>query len=224
VDLVASLTLVLASLGGLVGVVRSVKNLLQRQDLDSAEVERLQEALAEPVIPDDVAPTLSMNHDGDGEQLLLPGLDWVSEVAQRRAKVYVEHHQAALRQQRAAFWSSLTVGALGLVLIIVGIAFALFGTTEVGVLTSVSSLLPGAASALLFNQSKAAGTRADENLERLTASVERAEAVQTCIQVATGLRHEPTRDRIVAIASLLAAFPGGSLQELSAIVASPESE
>ncbi|WP_326837377.1 hypothetical protein VSH64_21195 [Amycolatopsis rhabdoformis] len=201
---------------GAVWFLISARGRWRRREVD--QVRRLRESVAVDALdlPDDVAPVLS-GEAGEGSAAITMG--WVAEMSRRRVDFYVEHHDAALSQQRAIFWASLVAGAVALVTVIIGVGLVLFAHTEVGVLTSVAAVLPGAAGSLLFTQSKEAATRAAENLRNLTASVERAEAIQSCLQIAAQVSDSATRDRIIAIASLVSAFPEVAVGELSAIAA-----
>jgi hypothetical protein len=178
---------------------------------------------------DDVALTLSGDNDHvskfgdhtlevDSASVVGPALYWTADVLKSQKAFYVKHHELALRQQQATFWASLATGALSAALIIIGVTFAMFLGTSVGVVTSVAGTLPGAISGLLFWQSKAAEERANKNLQQLTLSLERSTAIIRCLQIAQNIRDQATRERIVATASLLSAFPDASFADLTDIM------
>ena len=225
------LALVLVSVAITILLVLHIDSQARRAQLDrvrdlSTGASALEEAASASA--DDVALTLS----GDDEQIARlrdyaldigssgivgPALYSTIDVLRSQKSFYVKHHELALRQQQVTFWASLATGALGAALIITGVTLAMFFGTGVGVVTSVAGALPGALSGLLFSQSKSAEDRANNNLQQLTLSLERSTAIVRCLQIAQNIHDQAMRERIVATASLLSAFPDASFAELANI-------
>jgi hypothetical protein len=78
------------------------------------------------------------------------------------------HHQARAEADK---WSkaSLVAAGLGLSLVVLTVVMLVLGRTDAGVISSITSLVPTAISALFFSQSRSANQRMDSNLKQLSA-------------------------------------------------------
>ncbi|MGW5456089.1 hypothetical protein [Nocardia sp. NPDC003979] len=128
--------------------------------------------------------------------------DWLETAARERSALDIEHHHSALQQQRLATIASLVCGVIAIGVVMYG----LIGddpSDPQGLATVAAGLLPGAASALLFWQSRGASTRADKFAERIATTAARAEALRH----ADSILDTRARDRFATAVLLSTAFP-----------------
>jgi len=97
-------------------------------------------------------------------------------------------------QSQGWFRFSLIAAGIGFVLIGVGVIAVIFGEVTAGLITTISSVIPNAAAALFFVQSKAANERVDAIQTRLTEARE----LQTAVEIANTVSDQKSRDGIKA--------------------------
>lgn len=85
-------------------------------------------------------------------------------------------------RQQATNWSRISISAAGagFVIVLVGIVLLLLGYTTVGILTSISSIVPEIAAALFFQQTKQANTRIDTYHRDLLEAQAINQALELC--------------------------------------------
>jgi len=107
----------------------------------------------------------------------------------------LETNQKFTRDQ-AQWWFhfSLIAAAIGFVLICAGIVAVIWGYVAAGAMTAISSILPSAASALFFVQSKTANERVDVIQDKLTEARE----IQAAVEIANAIVDESSRDDLMA--------------------------
>ncbi|MEU4600331.1 hypothetical protein [Nocardia sp. NPDC023988] len=131
-----------------------------------------------------------------------PKADWLEAAARERSALDIEHHHSALQQQRLATIASLVCGVIAIGVVMYGLIGDDPGDPQ-GLATVAAGLLPGAASALLFWQSRGASTRADKFAERIATTAARAEALRH----AGSILDTRARDRFATAVLLSTAFP-----------------
>jgi cytochrome c oxidase subunit IV len=97
-------------------------------------------------------------------------------------------------QAQGWFRFSLIAAAVGFVLIGAGVIAVMFGQITAGIITAISSVVPNAAAALFFVQSKNANERVDVIQTRLTEARE----VQTAVEITNTIEDEKSRDKLKA--------------------------
>lgn len=97
-------------------------------------------------------------------------------------------------QAQGWFRFSLIAACVGFVLVGIGVITVIFGQTTAGVRTTISSVIPGAAVALFFAQSKAANERVDTIQAKLTEARE----VQTAVEMANTISDPTAQDNLKA--------------------------
>ncbi|MEV0059919.1 hypothetical protein [Nocardia sp. NPDC050718] len=128
--------------------------------------------------------------------------DWLEAAARERSALDIEHHHSALQQQRLATIASLACGIIAIGVVMYGLIGDDPGDPN-GLATVAAGLLPGAASALLFWQSRGASARADKFAERIATTAARAEALRH----AGSILDTRSRDRFATAVLLSTAFP-----------------
>ncbi|MEV6213885.1 hypothetical protein [Nocardia sp. NPDC051833] len=128
--------------------------------------------------------------------------DWLEAAARERSALDIEHHHSALQQQRLATIASLACGIIAIGVVMYGLIGDDPGDPN-GLATVAAGLLPGAASALLFWQSRGASARADKFAERIATTAARAEALRH----AGSILDARSRDRFATAVLLSTAFP-----------------
>lgn len=140
----------------------------------------------------------TITEDADAE----PKADWLEAAARERSALDIEHHHSALQQQRLATIASLVCGVIAIGVVMYGLIGDDPGDPQ-GLAAVAAGLLPGAASALLFWQSRGASTRADKFAERIATTAARAEALRH----AGSILDTRARDRFATAVLLSTAFP-----------------
>ena len=97
-------------------------------------------------------------------------------------------------QSRSWFRLSLIAAGVGFVVIGIGILAVMLGQLTAGVITAISSIVPNAAAALFFVQSKSANERVDAIQSRLTDARE----LQTAVEITNTIGDPKSRDRLKA--------------------------
>ncbi|MFD4430456.1 hypothetical protein [Nocardia sp. NPDC058497] len=128
--------------------------------------------------------------------------DWLEAAARERSALDIEHHHSALRQQRLSTIASLVCGIIAIGVVMYGLLGGDPGDPQ-GLATVAAGVLPGAASALLFWQSRGASIRADKFAERIATTAARAEALRH----ASSILDPRSRDRFATAVLLSTAFP-----------------
>lgn len=102
-----------------------------------------------------------------------------------------DYEQARLQANN---WSriSLIAAGIGFLMVLVGIVQLLLGNTTVGIVTSVSGIVPEIAAALFFNQVKNANARVDAYHKNLLE----AEAVHRAIELCETIEDNQTKERL----------------------------
>ncbi|UGT57137.1 TRADD-N-associated membrane domain-containing protein [Nocardia asteroides] len=131
-----------------------------------------------------------------------PEANWLEAAARERSELDIEHHHSALQQQRLATIASLVCGVIAIGVVMYGLIGGDTADPE-GLATVAAGLLPGAASALLFWQSRSASLRADKFAERIATTAARAEALRH----AGSILDTRSRDRFATAVLLSTAFP-----------------
>ncbi|WP_280219879.1 TRADD-N-associated membrane domain-containing protein [Nocardia neocaledoniensis] len=128
--------------------------------------------------------------------------NWLEAAARERSELDIEHHHSALQQQRLATIASLVCGVIAIGVVMYGLIGGDAADPD-GLATVAAGLLPGAASALLFWQSRSASLRADKFAERIATTAARAEALRH----AGSILDTGARDRFATAVLLSTAFP-----------------
>jgi hypothetical protein len=97
-------------------------------------------------------------------------------------------------QSQGWFQVSLIAAAVGFALIVIGVIAIIFGQVTGGIITAISSIVPNAAAALFFVQSKAANERVDAIQMRLTEARE----LQTAVEIVNTIDDPKSRDELKA--------------------------
>lgn len=97
-------------------------------------------------------------------------------------------------RNQASNWSriSLIAAGIGFLMVLVGIVQLLLGNTTVGIVTSVSGIVPEIAAALFFNQVKGANARVDAYHRNLI----QAEAVHRAIELCETVEDNQAKERL----------------------------
>ena len=107
----------------------------------------------------------------------------------------LELSYAQMREQAQGWFRfSLIAAAVGFVLIGVGVIAVMFGQVTAGLITTISSIIPNAAAALFFVQSKNANERVDVIQTRLIEARE----IQTAVEIVNTIDDGKYRDRLKA--------------------------
>jgi len=97
-------------------------------------------------------------------------------------------------QAQGWFRFSLIAAGIGFVLIGIGVVAVILGQITAGLITAISSVIPNAAAALFFVQSKAANERVDSIQMRLTDARE----IQSAVEIVNTFDDPKTRDKLKA--------------------------
>lgn len=120
--------------------------------------------------------------------------EWLRKVKEAIAGTYEElkeDHDHAQRQSNANYWASLGVAVVGIVIIFLGIALALWNRVEIGVASAIGGIVAEAASYLFFRRVDAANQRMDHyHRERIAG-----QRFETLLQACDGLDSEQRRER-----------------------------
>jgi hypothetical protein len=100
-------------------------------------------------------------------------------------------YEQTREQAQGWFRFSLIAAGVGSALIGIGIIVLIFGQTTAGLITTISGIVPNAAAALFFVQSKTANERVDDIQKRLSAARE----IQTAVEIANTIIDAEERDR-----------------------------
>jgi hypothetical protein len=95
-------------------------------------------------------------------------------------------------QAEGWFRFSLIAAGIGFLLIAIGVISVVVGQTTAGVITALSSIVPNAAAALFFIQSKTANDRVDSIQLRLTEARE----VLSAVEIANTIDDPKSKDRL----------------------------
>lgn len=96
------------------------------------------------------------------------------------------------QQSQGWFRLSLIAAGIGFTLIGVGVIAVFIGQLTAGIVTAISSIIPNAAAALFFVQSKTANDRVDAIQRRLTDARE----LQTAVDITNTISDEKSRDKL----------------------------
>lgn len=146
-------------------------------------------------------------------------LDWLESIARERSSLDVRNHAAALQQQRWTTVASLLCGVIAIGVVMFGL-FVGSASDPHGVAAAAAGILPGAASGLLFWQSRSASIRADKFAERISTTAARAEA----LRMSAVILDRGTRDRFTTAVLLSSAFPALAGPEIWRMAEQIESE
>jgi hypothetical protein len=105
----------------------------------------------------------------------------------------LSYHQTR-EQAKGWFRFSLIAAVVGFVLIGAGVIAVMLGQMTAGLITTISSVIPNAAAALFFVQSKNANERVDVIQGRLTEARE----IQTAVEIVNTIDDGKSRDRLKA--------------------------
>lgn len=97
-------------------------------------------------------------------------------------------------QAQSWFRFSLIAAAIGFVLVGTGVGAVIFKQVTAGVITAISSIIPNAAAALFFIQSKTANERVDVIQKKLTEARE----LLTAVEIANTIADAKSRDKLKA--------------------------
>jgi len=103
-------------------------------------------------------------------------------------------YKQAREQSQGWFRYSLVAAGLGFLLISIGVGTAIVGQTTAGIMTAVSSIVPNAAAALFFVQSRSANDRTDAIQKKLTEARE----LQSAVEVVNTIEDAKTRNKLKA--------------------------
>jgi hypothetical protein len=101
-------------------------------------------------------------------------------------------YKQAREQSQGWFRYSLVAAGLGFLLIAIGVVAAVLGQTTAGIITAVSSIVPNAAAALFFVQSRSANDRTDAIQTKLTEARE----LQSAVEVVNTIEDTITRNKL----------------------------
>ncbi|WP_278263604.1 hypothetical protein [Nocardia sp. AG03] len=145
--------------------------------------------------------------------------DWLEAAARKRSDLDIANHASAQQQQRLTTIASLLCGAIAIGVIMYGLLTGDPGDPQ-GLATVAAGLLPGAASGLLFWQSRGASVRADRFADRIATTAARAEA----LRMSATILDPGSRDRFATAVLLSTAFPELSGQEIWRMAESIDTE
>ncbi|MFF2086060.1 hypothetical protein ACFVVM_19970 [Nocardia sp. NPDC058176] len=178
-------------------------------------VERLNEVIAVAGEHSDIAATGVDDKAPTGAARI----DWLESIARERSSLDVRNHAAALQQQRWTTVASLLCGVIAIGVVMFGLLID-NGSDPHGVAAAAAGILPGAASGLLFWQSRSASIRADKFADRISATAARAEA----LRMSAAILDHGTRDRFTTAVLLSSAFPALDGPEIWRMAEQIESE
>ncbi|MFB7875615.1 hypothetical protein ACFC06_10195 [Nocardia sp. NPDC056064] len=145
--------------------------------------------------------------------------DWLEAAARKRSDLDIQNHASAQQQQRMTTIASLLCGAIAIGVIMYGLITGDPGDPQ-GLATVAAGLLPGAASGLLFWQSRGASERADKFADRISTTAARSEA----LRMSATILDPGSRDRFATAVLLSIAFPELSGQEIWRMAESIDAE
>ncbi|GLZ56392.1 hypothetical protein [Actinomycetospora sp. NBRC 106378] len=154
----------------------------------------------------------------DAAQVDTPPLVDDDGTSEKKATYYLEHHRAAVSQQKVSFYASLVLGAVAAILVLVGAAIVVLTGQDAGTITALFGALPAALSGLLFFQSRDAGKRSDESARQLAKSVEQGESTARAMKIANSLRDQTVKEKLLGIAALQLIFPDAVPSQLGSIL------
>jgi GTP-binding protein EngB required for normal cell division len=105
-----------------------------------------------------------------------------------------KNYEQARQQAKGWYHLSLVAATAGFILVGAGIITVVFGQVRVGVITSLSGIIPNAAATLFFRQSK----KADERVDATNSSLAETYKIQVAIDITNSISDCESRDKLKA--------------------------
>lgn len=133
----------------------------------------------------------------------------------RETDLYTRYADEAVRRSKITFWVALSIGILGVLVILAGAVLSLVNGVDVGIVTGVTGVIETSVAALLYRRADAADKRAGAWFEKASASLKESDNLQRSLEVINLVDDAPMRGRILAIAGMKQLFPSEGAIDLA---------
>ncbi|SDM98423.1 hypothetical protein SAMN04489726_4321 [Allokutzneria albata] len=137
-----------------------------------------------------------------------------AEVTAKQVDEHLQRQHAALTRARTSFWASTLAGAIGLVLVFLGLFLAIDDVPDQGLVTALAGAVPATLAGLLYLLSALAAREAADQFEKLCVNVRRTELIRETLRLSTQLADPWRRERVHAVVALQTVFPDASPAEV----------
>ncbi|MBF6176119.1 TRADD-N-associated membrane domain-containing protein [Nocardia blacklockiae] len=165
-------------------------------------------------------PHTSAQHEEESAEVSLARRleDQIDEVMRSQVDLYVTHLNETWRQNRVMRWISGISIILGVLLVVFGVAWAMFSTINVGIFSAICGAVPAAIAKLAFNRAEAAERSASENFAVLNKAVSSANRIRQAVSLALKLNSADQREYVLSTIALSMSLGGEPETQESSIL------
>ncbi|SDF64491.1 hypothetical protein SAMN05216553_102474 [Lentzea fradiae] len=158
----------------------------------------------------------------DPDQLTKLLVAKAAESNSRDTNLYTRYADEAVFRSKVSYWIALSIGILGVLVILSGVALSLFAKLDVAIVAGVVGALETSIGALLYRRSDSADKRAGEWFEKASSNLDNSDSLQRALGIAETISDSTMKDRIRALAGLGQLFPGEEVAVLLSALGNSE--